>query len=127
MPITSYEEFPGFHAVYLEDSYVLKILTTQSSAEFDLNVVLTEDHPLYSPPGPSEQYCMRNARMRFVEASTVKWLEVSIRPSVDADGVVDLGNIDVMYLKDGEYHVAGEWGELRIVSSPPVIDGIQDR
>ena len=60
--------------------------------------------------------------MRFVEATTVKWLELSMRPSLDADGEVDFGNIDVMYLEDGEYHVAGEWGELRVVSPPPSIE-----
>jgi len=31
-------------------------------SSFDLNVVLTPEHPLYKKPSPQEQYCMRRAK-----------------------------------------------------------------
>ncbi|MGI8548401.1 MAG: hypothetical protein ACR2M1_13920 [Gemmatimonadaceae bacterium] len=121
-----YEQFASFEHVYLEDSYVLNITTTEHSAEFTLDLVLLEGHPLYQRPSAGEQHCFRRALLHFFNAKSVGWIDQSMRPSEDANGEVDYGNIDVMYLEDGEYHVAGEWGELRIVSSPPVIDVIQD-
>ncbi len=127
MPQISYEQLPGFEHVYLEDSFVLSIQTTPHSATFLLNVVLLEGHPLYSRPRPNEQYYFRNAVLRFVSATSVKWIEQSMHPSTDASGEVDYGNIDIMYLEGGEYHVAGEWGELRIVSPPPTIEVMEDR
>ena len=43
-------------------------------------------------------------------------------PNEDPSGEVDYGNIDAFYLVDGNYHIAGEWGVLHIVSSAPTFD-----
>jgi hypothetical protein len=43
-------------------------------------------------------------------------------PIVDPDGTWDYGNIDEFFMENEAYHLIGEWGELTIVSDPPVIE-----
>lgn len=117
-----YSQFRGFEYVYLEDSYVLDIQINPSSVEFSLLVVFTEQHPLYSPPLPGEQYCYRSGLLRFPNVERVEWLEKSMMPSTDATGAVDYGNIDEFYLADGHYYLSGDWGRLEIKSSPPSLE-----
>lgn len=117
-----YYQFQGFEHVYLEDSYVLDIQINPSSAEFLLRVVLTEDHPLYNAPLSGEKYCYRNGLLRFTNVERVEWLEKSMMPYTDATGSVDYGNIDEFYLSDEHYYLNGDWGELKITSSPPTLE-----
>jgi hypothetical protein len=52
----------------------------------------------------------------------VKW-QSRIQPYIDpATGGVDYGAIDYFYLQDGTYYLAGYWGELEIVSGPPLLE-----
>lgn len=122
MPRIEYQNFPGFDQVYLEDSFVLGIETTQHSAELMLEVVLRERHPLYQHPKAGEQYSYRRGSIRFPGAVDVRWIRASIRPSVDAAGDVDFGNIDALYRESGKYGILGDWGELAIVSDAPEIE-----
>lgn len=117
-----YYQLQGLEHVYLEDSYVLDIQSSPSSVEFSLSVVLTEQHPLYSSPRPGEQYCYRNGLLRFSNVDRVEWLEKSMIPSTDATGAVDYGNIDEFYLTDKHYYLSGDWGRLKIRSSPPSLE-----
>jgi hypothetical protein len=117
-----YYQLKGLEHVYLEDSYVLGIQINSSSVEFSLSLVLTEQHPLYSPPLPSEQYCYRSGLLRFPDVERVKWLEKLMRPYTDATGTVDYGNIDEFYLADGHYYLSGDWGKVEIKSSPPSLE-----
>lgn len=48
----NYYELPFFKCVYFEDSYVLGIEEKSESLVFYLEVVLTEENPLYMPPKP---------------------------------------------------------------------------
>lgn len=125
MEQVQYSRFRGFEHVYLEDSFVLDIQTAPSSAEIALEIVLTENHPLYKTPPLDEQYCYRKARIYFPDAERVEWIEKSMIPSTDATGNVDYGNIDEFFLANEHYHVRGDWGELDIVSSPPLLE-VQD-
>lgn len=51
-----YSQFAGFEKVYLEDSYVLDIQVRISSVLLVILVVLTEEHPDFSPPSAEQQY-----------------------------------------------------------------------
>jgi hypothetical protein len=117
-----YYQLQGLEHVYLEDSYVLDIKTDPSSVEFSLLVVLNEQHPLYEPPRPDEQYCYRKALLRFPETERVEWLERSMKPYTDASGEIDYGNIDEFYQTNGNYYLNGDWGKLEIKSSPPSLE-----
>jgi len=116
-----YTQLPGFEHVYLEDSYVLDLQINRSSVEFSLLVVLLEQHRLYKPPTPDEQYCYRSGWLRFPNVERTEWLEKSVKPYTDATGTVDYGNIDEFFAVDRHYYIRGDWGELEIVSSPPML------
>ena len=117
-----YYQLSGLENVYLEDSYVLGIQIIPSSVEFSLSVVLTEQHPLYSPPLPGERYCHRSGMLRFPNVKRVQWLEKSMMQYTDATGEVDYGNIDEFYLVDGHYYLSGDWGTLEVWSPPPSLE-----
>jgi hypothetical protein len=116
-----YHQLLGLRNVYLEDSYVTGIVETPGRLEFHLDLVLTECHPDYRPPGPDEQHCYRPARLTFPNVRRATWLERHVRPFTDAAGEVDYGNIDVLYEEDGRYHLEGDWGAVVVVSDPPVL------
>ena len=69
-----YYQLKGLEHVYLEDSYVLDIRTDFQSVEFSLSVVLTEQHPLYLPALPGEQYCYRSGILRFRNVERAEWI-----------------------------------------------------
>jgi hypothetical protein len=109
-----YWELPGLEQVYLADSWVLGIEVDQQHAAFQLQLVLTEDHPRYQPRRPGEQYCYAPARLAF---EGVEWVELQpsgAPPSIDASGEQDSGHIYTLCQVEGGYIATGNWGELRV-------------
>lgn len=117
----NYWQLTGLENIYLEDSYVLGI-KTDTSIEFFLEAVLTENHPLYTSPLPGEQYCYRRITLKFPHPQTYNLTLNKMLPIVDPDGTWDYGNIDEFFMENETYHLIGEWGELTVVSDPPVIE-----
>jgi hypothetical protein len=117
----NYWQLPGLENIYLEDSYVLGI-KTDTSIEFFLEAILTENHPLYTSPLPGEQYCYRSITLKFPHPQTYNLTLNKMLPIVDPDGTWDYGNIDEFFLENQTYHLIGEWGELTIVSDSPIIE-----
>lgn len=115
--VTFYHQVKVLENVYLEDSFVLTIDETENSIEFDLEVVLTETHSAYRPPEPDQQYCYRNAKLRFSDCRSIVWKRKHLEPSYDADGSIDYGNIDSFYGSSGTYYLTGDWGEIEIETS----------
>jgi hypothetical protein len=116
----NYWQFPGFENVYLEDSYVLAI-KAKASVEILIEAVLTENHPLYTSPLPGEQYCYRQMTIKFFLPQTYNLVLKKMTPIPAPDGSIDYGNIDEFFLDAGKYYINGEWGELTIVSAPPIL------
>ena len=117
----NYWQLTGLENIYLEDSYVLGI-KTDTSIEFFLEAILTENHPLYTSPLPEEQYCYRKITLKFPHPQTYNLTLNKMLPIVDPDGTWDYGNIDEFFLENEAYHLIGEWGELTIVSDSPIIE-----
>jgi hypothetical protein len=111
---TRYEALAPFAGVYLEDSYVFGIESTHDRIVFDLDLVLTPEHPAYREPPETEQYCFRRARAVIDGADSVCWGRRSMRAIQDASGEVDYGSIDSWYAENGVTYVEGEWGEVEI-------------
>ncbi len=110
-----YEAVVDLANVYLEDSYVLGIHEGGAGLFFDLEVVLTEHHPLYQTPAEDMRYCYRTARLSFVGNLKVNWIERNLNArNVDPDGSVDLGQIDGFECDTDGYHIDGEWGAVKI-------------
>ncbi len=122
----NYWQFPGFENIYLEDSYVLSI-NAKTSIQILLETVLTENHSLYTQPLPAEQYCYRRMTVNFPHPQTYDLVVNNISPIADPDGSIDYGNIDEFFRADGKYYLrVGEWGELTIVSDPPMIFDVEN-
>ncbi len=117
-----YYEWDQFKDIYLEDSFVLGIEEFEKEISFTLEAVLTEKHPMYSPPNQDEQYCYKRARLVFKDLKSVKWLERNSEPFTDADGSEDYGNIDCLELSLEGYHLLGDWGEVIICSETPSLE-----
>jgi len=117
----NYWQLPGFENIYLEDSYVLSIINAKISIQILLEAVLTENHPLYTPALSEEQYCYRQMTVNFPHPQTYDLVLNNIRAIADPDGSVDYGNIDDFFMADDKYYLRGEWGELTIVSDPPLL------
>ena len=103
--------------IYLEDSFVLGLFEDQDSIEFELEAVLTEKHQSYHPPKPNEQHCYKKLVLRFGNCSNVNWIRKSLRPSTDANGEIDYGNIDRFSVEKDQLHLSGDWGEVRLQCS----------
>ncbi len=108
--------------IYLEDSFVLGIFQKADSLTFELEAVLTEKHPLYKPPKAGEQYCYLPGLLVFGNARQIIWSSRSGNVSVDANNEEDLGNIDFLIVDSDNYHLGGDWGEVRVyTASEPVL------
>ena len=117
-----YDQVPGLGSVYFEDSFVLGIEEAPDCLSFELDLVLRESHALYRPPGPDQQYCYRRARLDFPRLRRVCWNRREIKPTLDASGSKDYGNIDAFTEHpDGVFHLEGDWGAVTVESSHPTI------
>lgn len=115
----NYYEFPELSAVYLEDSYVLRINEGDGTIWFSMLLVLTEQRPRYHDPLPGEQYCYANADLIFNDVREVRWIERNGLVYTDATGESDLGNIDTMVYSNDHYELTGDWGQVQIFTPDP--------
>lgn len=121
----NYTDFSEFENVFLEDSFVLRIKTTASLAEFLVETVLTKNHLLYEKPKKNEQYCYKKGIINFPNVKQIIWIEITIFPSVDINLEVDFGNIDSFFYENDFYSMSGEWGRVKIKSQNPTIKFIE--
>lgn len=117
--MSDYQTLPGLAEVYLEDSFVLGIREDEGSLTFDLDAVLTERHPNYTPPPPDEQYCYVPASLSFTQPEDIEWISRTRAAYRDANDEIDYGNIDFLTVDGTTYHLGGDWGEVTIRSSVP--------
>ncbi len=112
-----YEKIACLQHIYLEDSWVVRLSEIQNSIEFELEAVLTKEHPEYHPPKPNEQYCYKKLVLQLGNCKHVNWIQKSFRPFTDANGAIDFGNIDHFNVTDNKLHLSGDWGEVRLECS----------
>jgi hypothetical protein len=117
-----YESFPGLAGVFLEDSYVLGISESPEQLIFQLDAVLTPEHPAYHPPSPGERYCYADGTVVFGDTTSIEWLRRGSSHYTDASGDEDLGNIDTLTVEDHTFTVTGDWGEVRIIGAEPLFE-----
>lgn len=117
--MSNYYLWDNFKNIYLEDSFVLGIEESNAQISFFVEMVLTEKHPMYSPPNEDEEYCYKKGKIIFYEPKFVKWIKKNTQPFTDADESEDYGNIDFFELSSEGYHLLGDWGEV-VINSPPL-------
>ena len=106
------EVISNLASIYLEDSWVLDITKNDDTVSFDMEFVLTEDHELYHSPKPNEQYCYKKGQLIFSSCSSIFLQLSNQKPSIDANGETDLGNIDSFTIMDEHFTLEGDWGTL---------------
>lgn len=116
--MSAYYEWRGFEAVYFEDSFVLDITSSKKEITFTLEIVLQESHSLYETPKQNEQYCYKKGLLVFKNIQSVEWNKEIDKNFTDLAGEKDLGNIDEFKLNDKVYELSGDWGILKVISSP---------
>ena len=89
-----YTELDGFENVYLEESYVLAIEARPGTVSFELEVVLTPEHPEYAPPPLGIFACYREGRLDFEGVTYLEWSGQGSPPISDPSGEPDYGQID---------------------------------
>lgn len=119
--MSKYYEWDNFKSIFLEDSFVLGVDESERQISFVVEMVLTEDHPMYSPPREDEQYCYKKGKIIFKDLKGIRWLNRNMQPFTDADESEDYGNIDSFELSSEGYHLLGDWGEVIINSSEPKV------
>jgi hypothetical protein len=119
--VRPYHELAGLEHLYLEDSYVLAIDEAGGELRFELDAVLTESHPSWAPPKPHEQYAYARLALVFPGLREITWRSRTMRPSTDAAGEIDYGNIDTLTAHGSRYELTGDWGEVVIESDPPTV------
>jgi hypothetical protein len=113
-----YAEIEEFSSYYLEDSYVLGITARLGTLDVELDIVLTPEHPEYSPDHPGEQHCYRRGHLRFRNVSYLQWDAQGMVPAHDATGETDLGCVDSWLVEDGTRHlIVGDFGRITVVST----------
>ena len=112
---------PGLKHLYLEDSWVLGIEESPDELRFDLEAVLTEDHPRWSTPKPDEQYAYLPIALVFRRPRTIEFERSRCPPAVDATGEIDYGHIDSFQWEGCRFELEGDWGSVRIEGDPPAV------
>lgn len=115
--MSKYYEWGDFKHIYLEDSFVLNIEESEIQISFTVEMVLTENHPLYTPPSSRDKYCYKTGKIIFRRLESVSWISKNMQQFIDADETVDYGNIDLFELNPDGYHILGDWGEV-IIEAP---------
>jgi len=87
-------DLPGLDEIVLEESFVLGIRAEPGVVIFKMEYALTEKHPAYAPPPPSERECLRRGVLRFVAVETLVWDKQGAPVATDASGEPDYGHID---------------------------------
>jgi len=115
-----YENDRRFSTFYLEDSWVLGIYEAPGRLNFELDVVLTPEHPDYVPNHPGEQHCYRRGALAFSNITHITWHErgwdeAGFKPAMDATDQADFGNIDSFEIGPGDkYELEGDWGHVEL-------------
>ena len=120
--MNSYPEIAQLSGLLLEESYVLDIEARPGLVRFELDIVLTPEHPQYLSPSAEEQHCFRRGRMEFLRVRRVVWADQGAPPARDAAGEVDFGNIDSFTWNDLGYELEGSWGRMEVQAEEVVLD-----
>jgi hypothetical protein len=117
--VAYHDAFADLAGIYLEDSWALDVAPTQHEVAFQLDAVLTPEHPEYRPPAPGEQHCYRRARLTVASPQRSRLHRSDAPPAIDASGEPDFGNIESFSAVDWEgemaWELSGSWGDLVVV------------
>ena len=108
------DQLDGPQNVYLPDSFVLEVNSSEVEVCFTIEAALELDHPLYySPPHPGEMHAY--AILRWCLRGDVHWNDVPHPPRArDASGATDYGSVNEWWSEGTTQHIGGEFGQVAI-------------
>jgi hypothetical protein len=115
--VKPYTEIDGLEDIVLEESYVLGITATPGRLVFEVDFVLTPNHPLYRPRSAGTFACFRRGEFRFETVKSLQWTDQGAPPARDATGEIDYGHIEGFEWKPGCYRLEGSWGFMEVAGS----------
>jgi len=113
----SYETIPGLEDLYLEDSFILEVEERAGVLRLHMEFVLTPNHAEYEPPKPGEHHCYRRGVLAFRDVEQASWTGPGLKPSRDANGEIDFGNIDSLVVDGNTYRIEGDFGRVTVLAS----------
>ncbi|HEX5056817.1 MAG TPA: hypothetical protein VFX02_10000 [Gammaproteobacteria bacterium] len=114
----------AFDGLDLTESFVLSWNRDQNALRFDVDFVLTEEHPAFRPPSAEEWACFRRGILEFPNARSVKGLPKmsEVRPAVDATVENDYGHFDSFIESSPKrFEVTGDFGTFLVESDEPTV------
>jgi hypothetical protein len=90
----------------------------------DLDLCLSEDHPFYEKPRPSEKKCIRPAIIEFPSCSSVSVNTASRSTARIGDVVQSLGTGSIEGFRrtgEGIYEVSGSFGVIQVCAERPIL------
>lgn len=112
----SYTADSRFHGLWLEESFHLEIRQTGDTISLGFEFYLTEDHPLWSEPKPDEWGCYKKGWLIFSSVTSFALNPTNNRPSSDATGEMDFGNVDTFKIAGNNYMIMTDWGTIDLVA-----------
>jgi hypothetical protein len=111
-----YIELADLSEFVLEESYVLGVLARPGEVVFEIDFVLTQRHPAYMSPPPSEVECYRKGRLLFTDVEQLLWDDQGAPPATDASGESDYEHIDSFEWDQTRYAMSGDWGRMELTA-----------
>jgi len=120
----NWTELPAFKGIDLSESYILGWAISESTLEFQLEVVLCPEHPQFQQPPSSEWACYHPGHLIFedLESLTGLPLQSEVFPTTDATGAIDFGHIDSLTVNGNHFEVAGDFGLASFKASGVKVD-----
>jgi hypothetical protein len=116
---------PAFDGLDLTESFISSWEQNNKTLRFEVDFVLTPDHPMFRPALPDEWACFRRGAVTFPNVRAITGLKSmsEVRPAIDATGERDYGHFDTFVERaPGAFEVAGDFGTFLVESEPPIVE-----
>jgi len=104
-----YSTLRQFAKYDVEEGWLLNVNEEGDSVVFTVEAKCTWDHPRAG---------WTKILIIFPKVRSTHWIRREMRPTTDPDGTIDYGGFYSFTVNGDRSHMAGEWGELEIVSDP---------
>ncbi len=121
---TDWTELREFKAILLRQSFVLSWELESDSLLLDFDLCLSQEHPFYEKPRPSEKKCIRPAIIEFPSCSGVSTDAPSRNTKKIGEIVQSLGAGSISGFRrtgEGIYEIDGSFGVVQIFAERPIL------
>ena len=112
----TWEQMELFKGIDLHDSFVLSWSFNKVEISFELEVSIWPESTYYSKPKEDDYTCYKPGLLKFRGFENTRGiLSMSeVKPSKDADGSIDFGNIEYFSKTNNQFEIHGDFGKVVI-------------